>query len=268
MLLLAGVLGLVACDEAGPYGHHTLYRLTAEHAPASAELAGAYGLDLNGDSTHDNQLGSALGIMMYYGLGDVQNATDQAVAAHTVELVVDVQYDGRGDSVVNTFVGSADAYDPTAPMQTPIEGTNDGPYVKASGSDMPIVIAPFGVATPVVLHDAHVELFAGPASLTAIIGGGLDPEFATGTLMMQWRDVVQAIVDRDCSRMAPDCNCLTGTPGETAISYFDPDRDCTITLDELANGYIVPGVLDPDMKVDGEPMLSFGFGIDAERLPD
>ena len=69
---------------------------------------------------------------MFYGLADVQNATDQAVAAHAVDLVVDVQFDGRGDSIVNTFAGSADAYDPTSPAQPPIEGTNDGP-VRAGG---------------------------------------------------------------------------------------------------------------------------------------
>ena len=131
-----------------------------------------------------------------------------------------------------------------------------------------MVIAPFGVATPVVLHDAHVELFAGPESLTAVIGGALDPEIATGPLMTQWHDVVQAIVARDCSGMAPNCNCLPDTPGQTAIQYFDLDRNCTVSLDELASGYIVPGVIEPDLKMDGQLMTSFGFGVDAERLPD
>ena len=190
--LLAGVLGLVACDEPGPYGQHALYRLTAEHAPASAELARAYGLDLNGDNTHDDQLGSALGIMMYYGLGDVQNATDQAVAAHTVELVVDVQYDGHGSSVVNTFVGSADVYDPTSPTQPPIEGTNDGPYVKASGGDAVLDAA----IAKLFVSEAHVRQAL--AAIQIHGGNGYTTEFQ---IERELRDAVPGTIYSGTSEM-------------------------------------------------------------------
>jgi hypothetical protein len=265
-MLLMGVLALAACDEAGPYGSHALYRLTAEHVPTTAPSHG-YDLDINGDGVPDSQLTVALAFLMRYGFGDVQTATDQAVAAGAVELVVDIQRDGRGDVLVNTFGGSADAYDPSSPSQEPLHGTSDGPFIKASGGDLPAVIAPFGIATPVVLHHAHVEMFAGPDSLEAIVDGAIDPEIVSGTLMIQWHDVVQAIVERDCSGLTPDCNCLADTPGASALGYFDRDHDCTVSLYELVTGPFVEGSVEPDLMFDGEPMMSFGFGLDAVRVP-
>jgi hypothetical protein len=267
-MLLVGVLFLWACDEAGPFGAHRLYALTGEHVPVSTESSRAYAVDLDDDGELDNQLGTALGVVTRFELGDVQNATDQAVAAHALELVLDTQFDDHGYGRVNTFVGSADAYDPTSPSQPPIPATVDGSYVNAYAGDLPAVIAPFGVVTPVVLHRAHVQLVAGPDSVAATIDGALDPDVVLVTLMAQWQGVVQAIVDRDCTGSGATCGCPSGSPGALAIDSFDPDRDCTITVDELANNPVVQGAISLDLKLDGKPMISFGFGIDAERVPD
>jgi len=260
---MAVVAGCGESPSSGPSGPHRLYQVTAE------DLSSANAVELDGSKVADN-LGKALELVRDQGLGDPQAATDQAFTTGSLALVVDVQGASSSSSksapaAVNTYAGGAAAYDPTSPAQPPLAGTADGLLVTAGPGDLAMTIAPFGMPLPVVLHGAQVQLIAGAEKLQAVVAGGVDPSFVSGTLIPSWQLVVATIVARDCStRTPPDCGCTAHSPGGDAIALLDQTRDCVITADELANSSIVQSATSPDLTIDGRAMLSFSLGIEAD----
>jgi hypothetical protein len=96
-LLAAAVMpmSLVACggDDGGnvvPEGTHYHYVANAVFVPTSNTQAREYGLDLNGDSQVDNQLGMVLSTLAGMGF-DIQATLDTAVAEGSIILLADFQ---------------------------------------------------------------------------------------------------------------------------------------------------------------------------------
>lgn len=76
-----------------------------------------------------------------------------------------------------------------------------------------------------------------------------------------------AAVAADCTTtVQPDCGCPPGSPGWTLRGLYDNSpRDCVITLDEIRNSVLLRSLFVPDVTVEGQPALSFGFGATAVR---
>jgi hypothetical protein len=254
MLLVAG------CASDPLTGPHDLYRLTGEQMPKSPAGYVAYGVDVGGIGK-SNSLGELFELMVQEDLGDPQAGTNQVFTMQPPAFVIDVQHSAQNDVVgVNAFAGDVAAYDPSAPPQPPLVGSSPYPTVTVAGGDLPAVIAPFGVVIPIVLHDAHVTLSAGPDFVDGVVGGAIDTTVVTAQLAPQWQPIVQALVARDCTRR--NCGCQPGTPGETAEFYFDTNKDCMISVDEILKAAIVQELLSA-VDADGRPLFTFGFGVSA-----
>jgi hypothetical protein len=268
-LLLAGSVLMVACDGTETpvvNGPHDLYQVTGEHIPVTSQQGLAYGFhDASfGDGKWPmNQLGTAFTLVAQHGLGDPQASTDDALAMHALALTLDVQ---RGAQVagVTGYVGDAGAFDPTSAPRDPVVGTVDGDLVSAGPGDIDVSIAPFGTAVPITLHAARVQLIAGPDELQAIISGAVEPAFVNDQLVRSWKTLLDQLVARDCeTRTPPGCDCANGSQGALALGLFDVDHDCVVDIDDILENPLVQSVTTPDVTIDGQQMLSFGFGVDA-----
>src|ERR1700691_4348622 len=95
LALTLGGASLIACSSNGggtvtPTGAHTHYVGNAVYVPTTNVEATAYGLDLNGDGTVDNQLGNVLATLGGMGF-DIQGTVNTAVAEGDIILLVDFQ---------------------------------------------------------------------------------------------------------------------------------------------------------------------------------
>ena len=106
-------VSLVACGGSGsgqptPEGMHYHYVANKVNVPTSNSQAHEYGLDLNGDGTVDNQLGSVLGTLS--GLNfDIQGTVDKAVAEGSIILLLDFQtkdFTSASASGLQAFLGT------------------------------------------------------------------------------------------------------------------------------------------------------------------
>jgi hypothetical protein len=257
---LLPILLVAGCASDPLTGPHDLYRLTGEQMPKSSQASVAYGIDVDGTGK-SNSLGELFQLMVQEDLGNPQAGTNQVFTMQPPALVIDVQHSAQNDVVgVNAFAGDVAAYDPSSPPQPPLVAVSAYPTVTVAGGDLPAVIAPFGVAIPLVMHDAHVTLTAGPDFVDGIVSGAIDTAIVTDQLAPQWQPIVQALVARDCTRR--NCGCEPGTPGETAEFYFDTNKDCTISVDEILSSTIVHDLLTA-VTADGRPIFTFGFGVSA-----
>jgi hypothetical protein len=87
------VLSLAACssnDKIIPEGMHTHYVANQVYVPTNSTQVHDYGLDLDGNGTIDNQLGSVLGTLVGYGF-DIQSTINKAVAEGNIILLLDFQ---------------------------------------------------------------------------------------------------------------------------------------------------------------------------------
>src|SRR5215471_2883908 len=84
---------LFACSGGGqpkPEGMHYHYVVNQINVPTNNTQARAYGLDLNGDGTVDNQLGMVLGTLSSMGF-DIQGNINTSVADGGIIVLVDFQ---------------------------------------------------------------------------------------------------------------------------------------------------------------------------------
>jgi len=262
-VLVAACDGTEAPVVSGP---HDLYQVTVEHIPVTSQQSAAYGFHdaAWGDGKWAiNQLGVAFMTASQQGLGDPQASTDDAIAMHQLELTLDVQ---RNPEVggVTSYVGLASAFDPTSPLHDPLVGTADGELVSAGPGELDLAMAPFGTVLPFTLHEAHVELIAGPDDLQATISGAVEPAFVNEELIPSWKVVLDQLVARDCpTQTPPACGCATGSRGLYVINLFDLDHDCVVEVDDLLQNSFLQSATQPDVTFEGEPAVSFGFAVDA-----
>ena len=260
--LLAGVaIAVAGCTDPVPVsGPHRVYQATAEQIPTTKDEAKAYGMN--------DQLGRAFAYIVDQGLGDPQGATDQAFMTNQLQLAVDVQQPDTDakptPAAVNTYAGGAQAFDPSSPAQPPLTGTANDTLVTAGPGDFAITIAPFGMPLAITLHGATVELIAGPEELHAMVNGGVDEPTIKNVLIPSWVLTLAPIVARDCPHPTPPtCGCVPSSPGGDAIAAIDMNQDCVLTADELIATPLVQSFTAADITVDGQPVVSFAFSLDA-----
>jgi hypothetical protein len=258
------LVALVACtDPTTATGKRELFQVTSEHVATTSVNAHSYGVDVNGDGTIDNQLSTCFTEIVHEQFGDPQADTDAAMSAGQLLMTFEVQYAADRSHLVNvtSYTTTAADANPPATIADPLVGSFDHDVIDAGPGPLALVIAPFGIPVSLSLAHAHIQAFTTGDALHAVVGGGVDPAVVHEQLVPQWADALTSIVARDCE--VPGCSCTAGSPGAAAIGYFDSNRDCSISTEEIEAYPLFQSFVDPDLMIDGKPYVSIGIAIDA-----
>jgi hypothetical protein len=262
--------------------------------PKSNPEAVIYGLDLNGDLVVDNQLSTVFAALITQGF-DVQAATDAAISRGSILMLGEAAL-GAGSPAGATFTMYAGA-DPQPPPcagatdlvcrrhltgagmfglaaasahDPPIAGTiANGTLVAGPGHLQVSVVFPGGA--PVLL-----ELIGARVRLQPVTAASLGPSVIAGAITVAQRDskiypaiqqTASALVAADCPiKTPPDCGCAVGSLGRTYLNLFDTaPKDCMITVQEISESPLIKSLFAPDVTVEGQAAISFGFGVTAVK---
>jgi hypothetical protein len=304
MLVLVGCGNVTAVPDAPPIdmppdmflGAHRHYVVDHQTVPVNNTEARANTLDLNGDATPDNQLGGVFAALAGQGF-DFTTPTSTAVDRGTIIVLVDLQAPDLATAaaaVMTTYLGANPqppacngptdgtcrhhldgtatfALSPASPHEPPLAGAISGGVYTGGPGKLPVQIAPFGPTMQLELVGARAKLadLTDTTIATGIIAGGIRQSDIDTTFIPQAAADFEAIVQRDCPNsggVPPDCGCAAGAQGKTLLSIFDASpQDCRITEDEVRTSSLIQSLLAPDLTIEGQPALSFGFGFTAVR---
>lgn len=275
-----------------PSGTHYHYVIDHVLWPATNAQARAYGFDLNGDGTIDNQLGSVAAALASQGM-DVQAAQDLAVARGTSLMLADVQADdlttasdagftlyqgtnpnpppcnGAGDTVCGHHLTGTASFDVAAmPRDTPLVGPIASGHYTGGPGHLSVQLSIAGSApVTTTLLGAHATLQPTATGITqGTIGGGIPATDIQTQVYPAMMTSFNAVVQRDCTALTspPQCGCATSSTGATLISLFDTQTpDCSISLAEIENNSLVQSLFQPDVTIEGQQALSVGVAVTA-----
>lgn len=264
LLACLGPLAACAADAfEPPTGPVVSYELSRELIPLTNTEARDFGLDLDGDKARDNQLGMVFGTLASTNappVGDI----GQQIASGELTMHVELQYpDPAQDSdavalALSTPRGS----------DTPLLAPSSELPMRFGPGDAMVSLSFFGVAK-LELKGARVVITrADDGVIAGTIGGGISRAELENQLAPLFAAAVNHMVAEQCTdATAEPCGCiLTGAYGDGRywIVLFDAvPHDCTITDDEILDSSLVVSLTAPDLTLDGEPLLSLGFGFEA-----
>ncbi|HEY5924657.1 MAG TPA: hypothetical protein VIV11_23420 [Kofleriaceae bacterium] len=291
-------LAVVGCSDelSPPTGEQVKYVLSGLTLPQSNTTARQLGLDLNGDGTIDNQLGTAMGSLTNEG-ADPSVRVFVRIAHGDVLSLATLQYaqaSDPDDSIAFTlFEGSNPVPAPcTAKLDTTCRHhlQGDGQFVALPALNQPLlgermpgrfIGGPGRLAVSIPLYDAvvYVELLGArvriyrldDTSLVGLIGGGLTASDVHHKLVPAFQSHLEQRIAAECSmrNQPPSCGCVTNeekTDALTWIHMLDTNpKDCMITNDEISNNSLVGQLIAPDIEIDGVRLTSLGFGFEAVR---
>jgi hypothetical protein len=276
-------------EELVPSGPTYQYVVGEISIPANNTEARQFALDLNNDKTVDNQLGMIFGTLEGMGFGVGETATEALLRGNAV-LLAELQteaFDSTVASSLRTDLGAnpdpAACLDPTMLATCGRHVQTRAHYEVVGGASSHLGVAPFddgrllapvstlpitiGIdpAAPlrVDLRAAKIQLTdVSAGGATAIIAGGITKDDLDTVVIPEVARNLARIVDDDCSAVLspPSCDCTAGSRGALLQRYFDPNDDCTVTLDEVAKNSIVESLFSPDLGSGRDEMLSFGIG--------
>jgi hypothetical protein len=291
-----------APGELVPMGIHYRYVVNHVTIPSTNDESRAYGLDLDGDGSPDNNLGQLLGTFSSMGIG-IQQANDISVLNGSMIELVDLQTSdptftadpatgltiltgktpvpapcNNGEVVTCTATGCTGcgrhliptggsfgvANDPPA-----LVGTIEAGVFKGGPDTARIALALF--TTPIELDLIGARVAASSANVTSIgsliIGGALPSSSITAQLIPGIQTGVATIVARDCidPTAPPACGCVSGSEGRSLLGLYDTNQDCQVSISEVTNNGLLISLLAPDVTIDGVMGLSLGIKVTAER---
>ncbi len=265
--------------------------------PTSATQAQQLALDLDGDpqGRPDNALGLVLSVLASQGGTDLQERTDDAIAAGEIIHLLDVDavapevrvFLGIDGDVPpdpsDNFAGDEEmAVDPTAPLHPPMTATLSGGDLTAGPGAVTIALALGATGTvrlPLVGARITAVVESGAIS-QGRLGGAISPEDLDAIVLPAIIETMQAQIAADCMGTPPAC-CDEGTEGETLVDLFDDCSvgsttcDCAVSADELRDNDLISSLFAPDVdlfdakgdfnpRVDGiKDSLSLGIGFAA-----
>ena len=273
-------------------GAHSHYVVDKVIVPTTSAQAKMYGLDLNGDGTVDNELGSVLATLSSMG-ANLQASVDHAVAVGDILMLADVQtsafdnasdagftlYTGQNpnpapclnaqDTVCGQHLQGTGSFDVAAmPRDTPLVGAfASGTYTGGPGH-LPLQISVLAGSMPLTLDliGARVKFDATSTNLTSgIIAGAVSQNDLDTKVFPAVQVSLSAQVAADCTNLTspPGCGCASGSTGATLIGLFDANHDCAISVDEIKNNTLIQSLFAPDVTIEGMPALSAGVGFTA-----
>lgn len=284
-----------------PEGTHYHYVANKVFVPTSSTESREYGLDLNGDGTVDNQLGATLAALKSQGGFDVQSTIDKSVNEGSIILLADFQtksFTSSSASGIEVFLGknpmpapcngSADTtcahhldgngsfeVDPNGPTNAALGGKIVGGTFTGGPGNLSLQIA-IGGTMPIQLDLIGARAKASGITETQIGSGTSGGVIFAGAVTKNDIDtkIIPAIqpqlettIARDCTDLAtpPMCGCASGSTGATILSFFDANKDCHVSLDELKTNSLVMSLLQPDVTIDGQMALSIGVKATAVK---
>jgi hypothetical protein len=221
------------------------YVIDHEMVPTNNAQARAYGLDLNGDGTIDNQLGMVLGTLSTMGF-DIQGNTTKAIDTGNVLMLADLyalDFTTTTSSTFTTFDGANPSPAPcsspsdtvcrhhltgsgifdvasTSPRDTPLAGgAVNGTFNEGPGH-MSIQFAMADSTTPLHLPLIGARARFSGASPTGIasgiLAGAVTQNDVNTKLIPQMQMSFAPIVQRDCcgapTSPSPTCNATANPP--------------------------------------------------------
>jgi hypothetical protein len=274
--------------------HH--YIIDSEKIPTTQNEARALGLDLNGDTVVDNQLGMVMDTFAIQGF-DVQTPTTTAIDRGLALVLVDFEansfttsearftlFSGANPSPAPCSSGSdticrhhldgtgSFAVSATSAHDTPLGGNLSGGVVvtKVNPAGHLQIQTSLLTASPITLNLVGARVLVSGASdsgiTNGVIGGAVVQSEIDGTLIPAWQQSFNAAMLHDCPGAPPNCGCVVGSKGATVHQVFDTaPRDCTITVSEIQNSALIHALLAPDLTIEGQMALSVGFGFTAKK---
>jgi len=272
-------------------GTHYQYVVSELRVPANNAEARSNGLDLNDDETVDNQLGMVFGTLGTMGLGVGETATEALLRGGLV-MLADLETNGFDDtdaSGFSTWLG--DSLEPE-PCLDPTMLDTCGQHLRGTGRFAidedsashqipgPIVDGVFhekAVFLPVELvidagrplrldlRGARVKLTQiSETRISAIFAGGLTQHDVDTVVIPEAAANCDRIVVNECNQPGGSlpCGCTGGSRARQLQQLFDDNDDCRIETREVATNSIVLALLAPDLKIDGQKLLSFGVGVE------
>jgi len=298
-LATSAVLLLTGCASDEPVaveGPHYQYVVSELRIPSNNAMARENGLDLNGDTTVDNQLGMVFGTLEGQGLGVGETAREALLRGGLV-MLADLQttdFDNIDLAGFSTWLGDnlepAPCLDPTmletcgqhlrgngrfsvdedsASHQIKSEISNGVFEDKAVFLPVELVIDD-GRPIRLDLRGARVRLTQiSETQISAIFAGGVTEGDIENVIIPEAAANCDRIVRNECSQPLPmgsePCGCVPGSRSNTLRRLFDEDRDCRIDAREVSTNSLVRALLPPDIRVDGQDLLSFGVGVELAR---
>lgn len=279
-----------ACiDSSAEHHRYVVSRVTL---PESAVEARSLGLDLDGDSEVDNQLGGLLqGIGNLTGL-ELNSVLDEAIARGEITLLVDVQtssFEDASGAGARLLVGANPSI---APCESDSDTTCGHHLVPGTSFDVDTsrfiraAVAgdvgggrfdggPSQVSLEVDLEDSlgippftidgigvRAQLSESGDGISGVVAGAVTSKSVSEV-------VIPAIIDLAHSTCVADNNacCAPGTVGATMMSLFDSDGDCTLTVSELENDRTLGSLLEPRLDLlNGSNQFDPHIGGDPESL--
>ncbi len=261
--------------------------------PINNTQAREFGLDLDGNTTIDNQLGMVFGTLESVGLGTASTA-HEALLRGGVVLLAELQttsLDDADDAGLTTFLGGnpvPDACIDEADLSTcgqHLKGTGqftvdldsashqarapiaDGRLVGATGI-MPVELA-ISIAGIIRLdlRGAKVKLTdITPDGARGVLAGAIAPIDIENVVIPEAAQQIARIVADECTgQPIGDSPCGCRDRSRALERAFDTNNDCRVDLREVSESSIASALLAPDVKVHGQMMLSFGVGVELAR---
>ena len=260
--------------------------------PINNAQAREFGLDLNGDGVVDNQLGAVLGTLTAQGF-DVQGDADAAVSKGQILMLGEANVAVPGAATFTMYTGAnpqpAPCNDPndtvcrrhlagtgtfgiaaSSAHDTPLVGTLANGTLTAGPGHLQVALAFVG-GTPIVvdLIGARVKLqmVADTGFAQSVIGGAVTQAQLDVKVYPGLQANFAVVVAADCpTTTPPDCGCAANSTGRTLLNLFDTTpKNCLITVDEIRNNSLIQSLFAPDVMIEGQPALSFGFAATAVK---
>lgn len=261
-----------------PEGPHHGFVLDTIEMPNSAADAARIGFDLNGDDVVDNAFGKAMFNLSIQGL-KVNEDLDTKVQNGQLVMLADLQ----AASLTNARTAGFLTYFGSNPQPAPCAAVNDcGRHLDGTGAfdiaedsrkgsacvgsmtdsvfsgkggDLPLRIAIGEQLTDLVLHDARVQLAEVSAQgfINGRLGGALSPGDVNGSIYPAIHTALATGVALNCTGAAPpSCGCTESSLGKTAITLFDDNDDCSVSLAEVKTNPALTSLFTLDLDSDGD----------------
>ncbi len=255
VIVLVGIAGCWSApssdDVVGPFtGEVHRYAVDRITLPINNTAARDLGDDLNGDRRIDNQLGMVIGTLA--GFGDVNKHGADIIAAGVLTSVVDIQAeDLMTDGRAGVWYRGVATDDATTLGGTLVDGafvsnrTRDTAHAGRATVRLPILVD---------IDPIELELIGMELDLTPDGHGGFDGRV---------RGAVREAEVMETARIGLEA-MLVAKPQDHRVlwSALDTNLDGTITrLEFERSDGLMAALLAADFSIDGEPVLSFGFGI-------
>lgn len=273
-----------------PLGAHR-FVIDHQYLPTTNNEARMYGLDLNGDSVVDNQLGMVNAAVAGMGFS-TQPVLDHAIDTGGIEILADLEAtdlttaaqatftlldganampapcNGINDTTCRHHLAGTATFDVLAsPHDTPLAGAIAAGVVTAGPGTLHLRTSVFGSLVDLKLIGARVKLSqpTDASIMTGVIAGAITQDEINTSVYPPLQTGLTAQIALDCNALTspPACGCTSGSPGSTVISLFDTDHDCKVSLAELESSSLLTSLLTPDVTIDAMPALSVGVGVTA-----